>query len=116
MCAASPGQLWCAPLLVVGLSACGGGGEITVDPVRLTWGEVDFMEEMPAEVAAQALKGLPAGIVQQFKALPPTQGFESAASFPNVTAALLTHGYPAADVRAIMGGNWLRLYEQVWAA
>jgi hypothetical protein len=34
---------------VVGLSACGGGGVITVDPVRLTWGEVDFMEEMPAE-------------------------------------------------------------------
>lgn len=75
----------------------------------------DFMEEMPVEVAAQALKGLPPAVLQQFQALPPTQDFESAAAFPNVTAALLAHGYPAVEVRQIMGGNWLRLYGQVWA-
>lgn len=74
----------------------------------------DFMEEMPAEVAAQMLKGLPPAILQQFQALPPTQGFESVAAFPNVTAALLAHGYPPDDVRQIMGGNWLRLYAEVW--
>jgi membrane dipeptidase len=74
----------------------------------------DFMEEMPAEVAAQALKGLPPAILQQFQALPPTQGFESVAALPNVTAALLAHGYPPEDMRKIMGGNWLRLYAEVW--
>lgn len=76
----------------------------------------DFMEEMPAEVAAQVLKGLPSAIFQQFQALPPTQGFESASAFPNVTAALLAHAYPPDDVRKIMGANWLRLYREVWQA
>ena len=74
----------------------------------------DFMEEMTAEVAAQVLKGLPPEILQQFQALPPTQGFESAAAFPNLTHALLAHGYQPEAVRKIMGGNWLRLYAEVW--
>ena len=74
----------------------------------------DFMEEMSAEVAAQVLKGLPPELLQQFQALPPTQGFESAAAFPNLTLALLAHGYQPAAVRKIMGGNWLRLYAEVW--
>ncbi len=74
----------------------------------------DFMEAMPAEVAAQALKGLPPEAIKQFAAVPPTQGFESASAFPNVTAGLLRRGYHAEDVKNIIGGNWLRLYTQVW--
>ena len=74
----------------------------------------DFMEEMSAEVAAQVLKGLPPEILQQFQALPPTQGFASAAAFPNVTAALLARGYPPDAVRKVMGDNWQRLYAEVW--
>jgi microsomal dipeptidase-like Zn-dependent dipeptidase len=65
-------------------------------------------------VAAQVLKGLPPEILQQFRALPPTQGFASAADFPNVTAALLARSYPPDAVRKIMGGNWQRLYAAVW--
>ena len=74
----------------------------------------DFMEEMPAEVAARVLQGLPPGVIQQFQAMPPTQGFESVQAMPNVTAALLARGYAPADVQRIMGGNWLRLYSEVW--
>jgi len=74
----------------------------------------DFMEEMPAQVIAMVLKGLPPEILQHFQSMPPTQGFESVAAFPNVTAGLLAHGYPAAEVRQILGGNWLRLYGKVW--
>lgn len=74
----------------------------------------DFMEEMSAEVAAQVLQGLPPEILQQFRALPPTQGFASVADFPNLTLALLAHGYEPVAVRKIMGGNWLRLYAEVW--
>ena len=74
----------------------------------------DFMEEMPAAVAAQVLSGLPSDILAQFMALPPTQDFESATAFPEITSALLAHGYKPADVRKIIGGNWLRLYTQVW--
>ncbi len=75
----------------------------------------DFMEEMPAEVVAIVLKGLPPEILQHFKSMPPTQGFESVAAFPNVTAGLLAQGYAVEDVGRILGGNWLRLYAEVWA-
>jgi membrane dipeptidase len=74
----------------------------------------DFMEEMPAEVAVRVLQGTPPEIVQQFRSMPPTQDFESVQAMPNVTAGLLARGYAAADVQRIMGGNWLRLYEEVW--
>jgi membrane dipeptidase len=39
----------------------------------------------------------------------------SIAKLANLTAALLTRGYPTDDVKKIMGANWLRLYGQVWA-
>ena len=74
----------------------------------------DFMEALPAKVGVRALKGLPPATVIQFAAVPPTQGFESAAAFPNVTAGLLGRGCSPEDVGKIMGGNWLRLYEEVW--
>jgi membrane dipeptidase len=74
----------------------------------------DFMEEMPAEVAARVLQGTPPEVVQQFRSMPPTQGFESVQAMPNVTAALLDRGYAFPDVQRIMGGNWLRLYGEVW--
>ncbi len=75
----------------------------------------DFMEEMPAEVAAVVLKGLPVDVVNFMQSIPPVQDFTSAADMPNVTARLLARGYSAADTQKIMGGNWLRLYEQTWS-
>jgi membrane dipeptidase len=38
----------------------------------------------------------------------------SIAKLANLTAALLGRGYSTDDVKKIMGGNWLRLYGQVW--
>ncbi len=74
----------------------------------------DFMEEMPAEVAAQALKGMPTGTLNQFMAVKPTVGFESISACANVTAGLLGRGYSIADTQKIIGGNWVRLYQEVW--
>lgn len=74
----------------------------------------DFMEEMPAEVMQKALGTLPPEVAEQFAQMPPTQGFESIAACANVTAGLLDRGYQPADVQKIMGGNWLRLYREVW--
>lgn len=74
----------------------------------------DFMEEMPAEVAARVLQGTPPEVVRQFQSMPPTQGFESVQAMPHLTVALLERGYAPADVQRIMGGNWLRLYGEVW--
>jgi membrane dipeptidase len=33
---------------------------------------------------------------------------------PDLTSALLERGYGEDDVRAILGGNFLRVAEQVW--
>ena len=33
----------------------------------------------------------------------------------NLTAGLLARGYGDADVRKIMGENWLRVFRQVWS-
>ncbi|MCL5951384.1 MAG: dipeptidase [Chloroflexi bacterium] len=74
----------------------------------------DFMEEMTPEVSAQALRGMSPQALAAFTAVKPTVGFESISECGNVTAALLAHGYSVDDVKKIMGGNWLRLYQEVW--
>lgn len=74
----------------------------------------DFMEEMPAEVAAQALRGMSPETLQKFMAVRPSEGFESISSCANVTVGLLQRGYSVEDTQKIMGGNWLRLYQSVW--
>ena len=84
---------------------------VGVDHVALG---ADFMEEMPPEVAAQVLQGLPPAALAQFTSLPPTQDFESVALLPNVTRGLLARGYTPEHVRKIIGENWLRLYRQTW--
>jgi membrane dipeptidase len=43
-------------------------------------------------------------------------GLEDATQLGNVTRGLLARGYGADEVRKILGGNWLRLFETVWGA
>ena len=43
-------------------------------------------------------------------------GMEDASHFPQITNALLAKGYSEADVQKILGGNTLRVMEQVEAA
>lgn len=43
------------------------------------------------------------------------EGLDSAADLPKITEALMARGYSAADVRKILGGNFLRVFEQVQA-
>ncbi len=42
------------------------------------------------------------------------KGMETPAEFPNLAEALLNRGYTAEDTRKILGGNWLRLFQEVW--
>ncbi|WP_374470142.1 dipeptidase [Phenylobacterium sp.] len=44
------------------------------------------------------------------------EGFDGAADFPNLTAALRARGYSRNDVAKIMGGNALRVFDQAQAA
>ena len=41
-------------------------------------------------------------------------GFMHHADFPSVAEAMLRHGYDETTVRQILGGNWRRVYGQVW--
>jgi membrane dipeptidase len=43
-------------------------------------------------------------------------GFENIGELPNVTQGLLQRGWSAAEVRKVLGENWLRAYEKVWGA
>lgn len=76
----------------------------------------DFMEEMPKKVVETVLAGLSVDAMTFMQTIPPVQNFTSAKDMPNLTANLIDRGYSIADTQKIMGGNWLRLYEQVWQA
>ena len=42
--------------------------------------------------------------------------FETIVELPKVTQALLDRGWSPADLRKVLGENWLRVYEKVWGA
>ena len=42
------------------------------------------------------------------------KGMESPEKFSNIASELLKRGYREADVVKIIGGNWLRLFQEVW--
>ena len=42
--------------------------------------------------------------------------FETIVELPKVTQALLDRGWSPAEVRKVLGENWLRVYEKVWGA
>jgi membrane dipeptidase len=44
----------------------------------------------------------------------PPPGLKSISDLPHVTEGLLARGYPLEDVQRILGGNWLRVFRQVW--
>jgi membrane dipeptidase len=48
--------------------------------------------------------------------LPYAPGIQGSSEMPNVTEGLLRRGYSDDDTRAILGGNWLRLFTEVWGA
>ena len=43
-------------------------------------------------------------------------GIETPRTLANLTRGLVGRGYSDGDVRAILGGNWLRVYDDVWGA
>ena len=44
------------------------------------------------------------------------EGFMHHSDFPSVAESMLRHGYDEPTVRQILGGNWRRVYSQVWDA
>lgn len=44
------------------------------------------------------------------------KGFETIIELPKVTQGLLDRGWSVAEVRKVLGENWLRVYEKAWGA
>jgi len=42
------------------------------------------------------------------------EGIRSLADLPNITKGLLRLGFTAQDIGKFLGGNWMRVFEQVW--
>jgi membrane dipeptidase len=42
------------------------------------------------------------------------EGFEDISELPNVVAKMHERGWSSTDIDKVMGGNWLRVYEEVW--
>jgi membrane dipeptidase len=80
---------------------------------------LDVNEGMTAESFAERRKGF----LRQYPEIGGDFPFEhyyvrelfSMASLPVVTEGLLRRGYDEADVEKVLGGNFLRLFEQTWA-
>ena len=52
--------------------------------------------------------------VTYFSALDKDWGYGWLGYMPNLTKGLVARGYSDGDIRGILGGNWLRLFERVW--
>ena len=44
------------------------------------------------------------------------RGFESMSELPDFVKGLIQRGWPTGDIRKVLGGNWLRVYENAWGA
>jgi len=42
------------------------------------------------------------------------EGIETPEGFPNLTEGLLRRKFSETDIKKILGGNWVRVYQQVW--
>ncbi|NIJ36367.1 membrane dipeptidase [Sphingopyxis panaciterrae] len=56
-----------------------------------------------------------------YSAVPPAEmfmvkGYEKITELPNVTQGLMQRGWTDDEIRKVLGGNWMRVYEQVWGA
>ena len=78
---------------------------------RVDWTEIiDHIDHAVKLVGADHV-----GLGSDFDGADPPYGMEDATHLPRITDALLKRGYSEADIRKILGGNTLRLMEQVEA-
>jgi membrane dipeptidase len=79
---------------------------------RVDWTEIiDHIDHAVKLVGADHV-----GLGSDFDGADMPYGLEDAAHLPQITAALLAKGYSAGDIRKILGGNTLRLMQDVEAA
>lgn len=79
-------------------------------------GQVDVASEDEANKSYDAL--IKSGAWRPEAYPPPPyhypEGIETPRTFPNLTARLLERGHSEDDVKKIVGGNWVRVFKDVW--
>ena len=87
---------------LVGVEHIGLGPDFVNGPGRNDPGTVD-RSRMPAEVYSE-------------KPWLYVKGFEDISELPNVTQGLIGRGWTTAELRKMLGENWLRVYDRVWGS
>lgn len=80
---------------------------------------LDFSQAPGTQISAERYKAMLAEEVWTPKTLPPppwTYPFRDASLLPRLTDALLARGWSDADVKKLLGENFLRLFRAVWPA
>ena len=83
-----------------------------------TWAGTDFTEGQDVAFFEwlRRDKGIGRNLMAGEVRVPPgPKGLETLADYPNLTDAMLRRGWSPRRVEKIMGGNWLRLFHEVWA-
>jgi membrane dipeptidase len=95
----------------------GGVIGVTFVPSFLTDGPVASVRDVVRHVNHLVATGGPGvvGLGSDFDGITtPPEGLAHVGQLPGLTAALLAEGHSESDVVGFLGGNWLRLFRQVW--
>ena len=98
----------------LGLDFVEGHIEGSLQPTAPKWGGANVPDGTVG--LAVMLPEVPKERIVEMVHRPYADGIASSDQFPNITDGLLRRGYSEPDVLAILGGNWLRLLGEVWAA
>lgn len=83
---------------LIGIDHVGVGSDIFESYTKLSWtSSTKRMYPMPYEYETKV-----------------AEGFTYVSELPNVIRGLISRGYSDADLEKILGGNWLRVFSQVW--
>ena len=93
---------------LVGVDHVGIGTDFTQDQTASFWRYIGSQQgtKFPSTFAD--------GSVDYTKVKLYPQGLETPDEIPNVAVALMDRGYREDDVAKVLGGNWLRLFREVW--
>lgn len=94
----------------VGIDHVGVGNDFTQDQ------PVAFWEYILSQQGTKYPGKFVDGSVDYFNMQMYPPGLETPADMPNLAAALLARGYSPDDAARLLGGNWLRLFGEVWAS
>jgi len=85
---------------LIGIDHVGIGSDIFESYTKLSWtSSTKRMYPMPYEYETKV-----------------AEGFMYVSELPNVIRGLIGRGYSDADMEKILGGNWLRIFSEVWQA